>query len=39
MNAQHIPLAEHANAFWWMLGIQLGLGIALILALRFWKLL
>jgi magnesium transporter len=39
MNVQEIPLARHPHAFWWMFGIQLGLGVILVLALRFWKLL
>ena len=38
MNVQHIPLSAHPHAFWWMLGIQLGLGIVLLFILRFWKL-
>lgn len=38
MNVQEIPLAQHPHAFWWMFGIQLGLGVILVLALRFWKL-
>jgi magnesium transporter len=39
MNVQHIPLADHPHAFWWMLAIQLGLGAVLIIALRLRKLL
>jgi magnesium transporter len=39
MNVQHIPLAGYPHAFWWMLGLQLGLGLILLLILRFWKLL
>lgn len=39
MNLQHIPLFGHAHAFWWMLGIQLALGLLLLVILRFWKLL
>lgn len=39
MNVQHIPLADHPHAFWWMLGIQVALGAILVLVLRFWKLL
>ena len=39
MNLQHIPLFGHPHAFWWMLGVQLGLGLLLLLILRFWKLL
>lgn len=36
MNVARLPLAEHAYAFWWMLGIQLGLGAVLLLILR-WR--
>jgi magnesium transporter len=39
MNVQHIPLAGYPHAFWWMLGLQLGLGLILLLILRLWKLL
>lgn len=39
MNVQHIPLSDHPHAFWWMLGIQLGLGAVLVAALKYWKLL
>ena len=39
MNVQHIPLADHPHAFWWMLAIQLGLGAILVVALRYRKLL
>ena len=39
MNFQHIPLYAHPNAFWWMLGIQVGIGLILLLILRFRKLL
>jgi magnesium transporter len=39
MNFAHIPLADYPHAFWLMLVIQLGLGVLLILALRFFKLL
>jgi magnesium transporter len=39
MNVQHIPLADHPHAFWWMFGIQLALGLVLLGVLRFWKLL
>jgi magnesium transporter len=39
MNVQHIPLATYPHAFWWMLGLQLGLGVLLLAILRFRKLL
>jgi magnesium transporter len=39
MNVDYIPLQHHAHAFWWMLGLQLGLGVVLLIILRFWKLL
>lgn len=39
MNVQHIPLSGHPHAFWWMLGLQLGLGVVLLVALRLYKLL
>jgi magnesium transporter len=39
MNFQHIPLFDHPHAFWWMLGAQVGLGVILLLVLRFRKLL
>ena len=39
MNVLHIPLAQNPHAFWWMFGIQLGLGLVLLAVLRFWKLL
>ena len=39
MNVQHIPLSGSPHAFWWMLGLQLGLGILLLIILRIWKLL
>ena len=39
MNVQNIPLQNHPHAFWWMLGIQLVLGGALLVLLRTWKLL
>lgn len=38
MNFTHMPLANHPHAFWWMLGLQLGLGILLLLALRMRRL-
>jgi magnesium transporter len=37
MNFQHIPLAGHPHAFWLMLGLQVGIGLALLLILRLWK--
>jgi magnesium transporter len=39
MNFDHIPLSGHAHAFWLMLGVQLAVGVVLVLILRFWKLL
>jgi magnesium transporter len=39
MNFDHIPLSGHPHAFWLMLGLQLAIGVALLLILRFWKLL
>lgn len=36
---QHIPLSTYPHAFWWMFGIQLTVGIALLAILRLWKLL
>jgi magnesium transporter len=39
MNFQHIPLSDHPHAFWLMLGLQLAMGLVLVLILRFWKLL
>lgn len=39
MNFQHIPLSAQPHAFWWMLGVQVGLGLVLLLILRFRKLL
>ena len=39
MNMSHIPLSAHPNAFWWMFGIQLGLGVVLLAILRLRKLL
>jgi magnesium transporter len=39
MNVDHIPLQHHPHAFVWMLAIQLGLGLILLVILRFWKLL
>src|SRR5262245_26998766 len=38
MNFQHIPLSDQPHAFWWMLGIQLGIGVVLLLILHFRKL-
>jgi magnesium transporter len=34
MNFQHIPLATHPHAFWWMLGLQLAIGAVLLIILR-----
>jgi magnesium transporter len=39
MNFQHIPLSDYPHAFWLMLGLQLAVGVILVLILRFWKLL
>jgi magnesium transporter len=39
MNVERIPLSHHPHAFWWMLALQLGLGIVLLVILRFRKLL
>lgn len=39
MNVEHIPLATYPHAFWWMLGLQVLIGVLLLLILRFWKLL
>lgn len=39
MNFAHIPLSDYPHAFWLMLVIQLGLGLVLVLGLRFFKLL
>lgn len=39
MNFAHIPLADYPHAFWVMLVIQLGLGLLLLVGLRFFKLL
>jgi Mg2+ and Co2+ transporter CorA len=39
MNFQNIPLATHPHAFWWMFGIQLAVGLVLLIILRYWKLL
>jgi magnesium transporter len=38
MNFQHIPLSAQPHAFWWMLGLQLAVGVILLVILRFWKL-
>jgi magnesium transporter len=38
MNFQHIPLSAQPHAFWWMLGIQIGIGVVLLLILHFRKL-
>jgi magnesium transporter len=39
MNFEHIPLSGQPHAFWLMLALQMGIGLALLLILRFWKLL
>ena len=39
MNVDSIPLARHPHAFWWMLGLQVILGILLFVFLRLRKLL
>jgi magnesium transporter len=38
MNFEHIPFSGVHNGFWWMLALQLGLGVALVLGLRKWRL-
>jgi magnesium transporter len=38
MNFEHIPFSGAHNGFWWMLALQLGLGVALVLGLRKWRL-
>jgi hypothetical protein len=30
---------KHAHAFWWVLALQVGLGLVLLVLLRLWKLL
>lgn len=39
MNVVNIPLSQHPHAFWWMLGLQLAIGLALLLVLRLRRLL
>ena len=39
MNVVNIPLAQHPHAFWWMLLLQLTIGIVLVIVLRARKLL
>lgn len=39
MNVDNIPLAKHPHAFWWMLGLQVILGVLLFVFLRIRKLL
>lgn len=34
MNFGHIPLADSPNAFWWMLALQLGIAVMLLIILR-----
>ncbi|HEX8848724.1 MAG TPA: magnesium transporter CorA family protein [Gemmatimonadaceae bacterium] len=38
MNFEHIPLSGVHNGFWWMLALQLALGLGLVLGLRKWRL-
>jgi len=38
MNFERIPLAQHPHGFWLMVGLQLGVGVALVLLLRWRKL-
>ncbi|MEP6692032.1 MAG: magnesium transporter CorA family protein [Gemmatimonadaceae bacterium] len=38
MNVKNIPLADHPHAFWMMLALQLGLGVALVAALKWRRL-
>jgi magnesium transporter len=38
MNFQHIPLSAQPHAFWWMLGLQVGIGVVLLVILRVRKL-
>ncbi|NUQ22103.1 MAG: magnesium transporter CorA family protein [Gemmatimonadaceae bacterium] len=38
MNFEHIPFSGVHNGFWWMLALQLGLGVALVYGLRKWRL-
>jgi Mg2+ and Co2+ transporter CorA len=38
MNFDHIPLSGHPHAFWLMLGLQVGIGVVLLLILRIGKL-
>ncbi len=39
MNFEAIPLSHHANGFWLMVAVQLGIGLALVAILRWKKLL
>ena len=39
MNVVNIPLSQHPHAFWWMLGLQSAIGLALLLVLRLRRLL
>lgn len=39
MNVSHLPFADYPHAFWWMLGLQLFIGLILLVILRAWKLL
>jgi magnesium transporter len=38
MNFQHIPWAAAPNAFWWMLALQIGIALVLLIILRLRKL-
>ena len=39
MNFQHIPLSDQPHGFWWMLVVQLAMGVALLVLLRWRRLL
>ena len=39
MNFQHIPLSAQPHGFWWMLVVQLAMGVALLVLLRWRRLL
>jgi Mg2+ and Co2+ transporter CorA len=38
MNFAHIPWADERYAFWWMLGLQIGIAALLLLILRLRRL-
>ena len=38
MNFEHIPWSARPNAFWWMLALQIGIALVLLLILRLRKL-